>query len=216
MHKRSLNSEVRKKEMLKITIENQQILKRLQDKTSNYSVKHWEDDFRETEKRLKSMCEYPFALFTDPRKRADSRGAFQTADPYNTATAEKENLLTRGPQRVATAKSGSNNRTLNATMTEGKPLVVKQAECLDENRIVLYKKGLQLGQGYFIVEISTNNQCLFIAAYDVESPESLLIELPEKKAEEILKEFNSDYDQMASCLQVLNKRLVLLNPVSRS
>jgi len=193
IHKRSLNSEVRKKEMLKITIENQQILKRLQDKTSNYSVKHWEDDFRETEKRLKSMCEYPFALFTDPKKRADSRGAFQTADPYLQSTAEKENLLSRGPQRVGTAKSGA-NRTLNATITEGKPLVVRQAECLDENRIVLFKKGMQLGQGYFIVEISTNNQCLFIAAYDVESPESLLIELPEKKAEEIMKEFNSDYD----------------------
>ena len=36
--KRSLNSEVRRKELMKITIENQAILKRLQDKTSNYSV----------------------------------------------------------------------------------------------------------------------------------------------------------------------------------
>lgn len=64
------------------------------------------------------------------------------------------------------------------------------------------------------MEISSNNQSIFIAAYDVETPESLLIELPEKKAEEILREFNQDYEQMASCLQVLNKRLVLLNPVS--
>lgn len=66
LHKRSLNSEVRRKELMKITIENQHILKRLQDKTSNYSVQKWENDFKETEKRLKSMCEYPFALFTDP------------------------------------------------------------------------------------------------------------------------------------------------------
>jgi hypothetical protein len=63
----------------------------------------------------------------------------------------------------------------------GKP-VIRQAEALDENRIVLYKKGKQLGNGYYIVEISSNNSFLFIAAYDVESPESLLIELPEKKA----------------------------------
>jgi hypothetical protein len=53
---------------------------------------------------------------------------------------------------------------------------------LDENRIVLYKRSKQLGQGYFIVEISSNNTRLFIAAYDVETPESLLIELPEKRA----------------------------------
>jgi hypothetical protein len=60
--------------------------------------------------------------------------------------------------------------------------LVRQAEALDENRIVLYKKGRQLGNGYYIVEISTNNSSVFIAAYDVESPESLLIELPERKA----------------------------------
>jgi len=71
-----------------------------------------------------------------------------------------------------------------------------------------------MGNGYYIVEISSNNSCLFIAAYDVESPESLLIELNENKAEEIMKEFNNDYETMASCLQIMNRRLVLLNPVS--
>jgi hypothetical protein len=92
--------------------------------------------------------------------------------------------------------------------------IIRQAEALDENRIVLYKKGKQLGQGYYIVEISSNNTHLFIAAYDVESPESLLIELPERRAQDILTEFQNDYESMASSLQVMNKRLVLLNPVS--
>ncbi len=71
-----------------------------------------------------------------------------------------------------------------------------------------------MGNGYYIVEISSNNSCLFIAAYDVESPESFLIELSEKKAEDIMKEFNNDYESMSSCLQIMNRRLVLLNPVS--
>ena len=35
-----------------------------------------------------------------------------------------------------------------------------------------------------------------------------------KKAKEILDEFSQDYEQLASSLQVINKRLVLLNPVS--
>ena len=78
--------------------------------------------------------------------------------------------------------------------TESKRIIIKQAEALDENRIVLYKKGRQMGNGYYIVEVSSNNSCLFIAAYDVESPESFLIELSEKKAEEIMKEFNNDYE----------------------
>ena len=48
------------------------------------------------------------------------------------------------------------------------------------------------------MEISSNNSHLYIAAYDVESPESLLIELPEKRALDILNEFNSDYEAMAN------------------
>jgi hypothetical protein len=70
---------------------------------------------------------------------------------------------------------------------------------------VLYKRSKQLGQGYYVVEISSTNTNLFIA---------LLIELPEKRAQDILSEFKNDYEKMASSLQVINKRLVLLNPVS--
>ena len=54
---------------------------------------------------------------------------------------------------------------------------------------MLYKRSKQLGQGYYLVEISTNQSHLFIAAFDVETDESLLIELPQRKAQEIIKEF---------------------------
>ena len=67
--------------------------------------------------------------------------------------------------------------------------IVRQAENLDENRVVLYKRSKQLGTGYFIVEISSTKSHLYVAAFDVESPESLLIELTEKRATDILKEF---------------------------
>ncbi len=67
--------------------------------------------------------------------------------------------------------------------------IVRQAENLDENRVVLYKRSKQLGAGYYIVEISSTKSHLYVAAFDVESPESLLIELTEKRATDILKEF---------------------------
>lgn len=112
------------------------------------------------------------------------------------------------------AGMGTKYQTLGSQKGFGmkKGPIIRQAETLDENRIVLYKKGKQLGQGYYIVEISSNNTHLFIAAYDVESPESLLIELPDDRAKDILAEFNQDYESMANSLQVMNKRLVLLNP----
>ncbi len=211
---------------MKITVENQAFLKRLQDKTATYSVEKWDSDFRETEKRMKSLCEYPFVLQTNPQMMLKSRleddsTRFQTASELPGVDSA---LLSRGKlPRVSTAvgQRGPVTRSYNSLIppasgggtAETRKVLIKQAEALDENRIVLYKKGRQMGDGYYIIEISSNNSCLFIAAYDVESPESLLIELSEKKAEDIMKEFNNDYEQMATCLQIMNRRLVLLNPV---
>jgi len=89
-----------------------------------------------------------------------------------------------GPQSMS-ALGGNRSRTRGMSGKGGAQSaapVIRQAENMDENRIVLYKRSKQLGQGYYIVEISSNNSHLFIAAFDVESPESLLIELPERRA----------------------------------
>lgn len=40
--KRSLNGDQRRKELVKITVENQAILKRLQKKSATYSVERWD------------------------------------------------------------------------------------------------------------------------------------------------------------------------------
>lgn len=59
LQKRSLNKESRKRELLKITMENQTILRRLQDKQSNYNINKWEEEAHEKRKILKNICEYP-------------------------------------------------------------------------------------------------------------------------------------------------------------
>jgi hypothetical protein len=51
---------VRKKELLKITLENQAILKRLQEKKPNYSASTWEKQFQEAAKIRENICEYPY------------------------------------------------------------------------------------------------------------------------------------------------------------
>jgi len=75
MQKRSLNREVRKKNLLKITIENQAILKRLQDRQSNYDVNKWESEFKGREKILRKMCEFPYCL--DARTNQTMTAGFQ-------------------------------------------------------------------------------------------------------------------------------------------
>ena len=62
MQKKSLNREARKRELLKITMENQAILRRLQDKQPSYNVSKWMEEAEERKKILKNICEYPYLL----------------------------------------------------------------------------------------------------------------------------------------------------------
>ena len=97
---------------------------------------------------------------------------------------------------------------------------VKQANNLDENRKIVHCEIKDLGlqnneKAFYKVEISESEQpkChLMIAAFSETSKESLLISLNKERAEEILKEFNNDYELMTSSLQVSEQRLYLLNP----
>jgi hypothetical protein len=47
--KKSLNMKVRKEKLVKITLENENILKRLQQRSSAYSVDKWEKEFKKHE-----------------------------------------------------------------------------------------------------------------------------------------------------------------------
>ncbi|CAG9324013.1 unnamed protein product [Blepharisma stoltei] len=60
--KGSLNFGYRKKVMNQINTENRQLLARLKNKSSCYSAREWEKDRKNTEKRLRSMGEYPYLI----------------------------------------------------------------------------------------------------------------------------------------------------------
>lgn len=60
MHKRSLNREYRRKQLQKISLENQQILRRLQAKRATLSVERWEEKFREHRKYQENISETPY------------------------------------------------------------------------------------------------------------------------------------------------------------
>ena len=66
--KKSLNKELRKRDLIKITLENQALLKRLTDKQPSYRTEKWEGERVETEKLLENICEFPYRLgSTRPR-----------------------------------------------------------------------------------------------------------------------------------------------------
>ena len=61
-HVRSLNRYQRQKDMDRIMEENARLLKRLQNREANYSVKDWARQDRENSLRVKSICDYPHIL----------------------------------------------------------------------------------------------------------------------------------------------------------
>ena len=50
----------------------------------------------------------------------------------------------------------------------------------------------------------------------MEGPESFIIEIEKDKVEGLLNEFDGDLSWLAQHLKLMNKRMVLINPVSRS
>lgn len=66
----SLNRESRKKELMRITRENQSILKRIQRKQPFYNRLDWERDRVQNEKYLQNICEYPLNGAQDSNPRA--------------------------------------------------------------------------------------------------------------------------------------------------
>ena len=70
-----------------------------------------------------------------------------------------------------------------------------------------------MGRGYYIVEISSCHTTMYITAFNVEKPQSLILEIPEKRARYILEQFDHDVEQLAGSLTVANNsKLILLNP----
>ena len=74
-------------------------------------------------------------------------------------------------------------------LLESRTIINRQASVLDENRIVHYKKGKQMGKGFYIVEISSNESHVYVTAFNVEKTQSLILTIPERKAREILQIF---------------------------
>ena len=53
-----------------------------------------------------------------------------------------------------------------------------------------------------------------ISAQKISGPESFIIEIEKDKVEGLLSEFEGDLNWLAQHLKLMNKRMVLINPVS--
>lgn len=190
-NRRSLNRDARKRELMKITKENQLILKRLQDKTANYNVSKWQREDNERIKILKNICEFPL-IYKD---------TYMQQPEFIIKKKKSSSAHTGGIYK----KKGYSS---HQPMTSSNPNQIIKKE-------TLYSGNHELGNGLYNVQILLSmTDDLVISAQHTEQPDSFIIDIEASKVNHLVTEFGNDFENMASHLKIMNKRMVLLNPVS--
>jgi hypothetical protein len=69
---RSLHGSFRKKQLQDIEIENARLLKRLQDKKSDYDVERLKEDWKKQKRVIKNIANYPFVIKDGSKRRRGS------------------------------------------------------------------------------------------------------------------------------------------------
>lgn len=183
----SLNRDFRKKELLKITRENQTILKRIQQAQPIYNHVAWEGNHRQNRKYLENSSEYPLII-----KTRRGVGASSELTPLDDIRED----ATGNAQQQSTAVPGMSSQQL----------IEKPGE--EDVRYVL-KEGKRIGETYFLVEMSTDGRSLTISAYDGDSQSTMELVVKEKNHRKLYRETNGDYSLVASRLRLDGNRLVL-------
>jgi len=179
----SLNRDARKKELLRITKENQSILKRIQQAQPVYNHIEWEGSNRKNNNYLKNCAEYPLVL-------RSARGANRSSElvALDLDGRPKEEVLT-----ARSEKSGMKGA----------------ADLGDEGARYVLKEGLRIGDTYYLVEMATDGRALNISAYDGDTQTLLELVVQEKIHRRVYRETNGDYSALARRLRVDGRRLVL-------
>jgi len=192
----SLNRDMRKMELMRITQENQNILKRIQKAQPIYNHVEWEDSYRRSGVYLRNKCEFP----PIPSTRNSSRG--------------------RSSQPMAGGKPGSAGDAMRATASSGfgsarsegdvgKPRSAPQAHPEDEARRYVLKEGKKIGSVNYLVEMCTDGRVLAISAYDGDSQRTLELLVNEANHRRLYRDCGGDYNLIAERLHVQGNELIL-------
>merc|ERR1719326_2144485 len=193
----SLNKDFRKGELIRITQENQAILKRIQSAQPIYSHIQWEEGHRRNQSYLRNCCEYPLVLrggATGSGPQGKMGGAGAGMDSYGQAQDQLEQYMEEDRKRL---QDDSN---------VGKAMQPVDGEA--ELRYVL-KEGKKIGESYYLVEMATDGRTLTISAYDGDTQQTLELLVNEKNHRKLYREASGDYSLIAGRLTVEGDRLLL-------
>jgi E3 ubiquitin-protein ligase TRIP12 len=88
---KSLNREKRMRELLRVTQENQNILKRIMGRKPEYNRYTWEKDWEENQKFLDSISQYPKEWWVTTERSQTRTGKSSRYTPSGTSRTQREN-----------------------------------------------------------------------------------------------------------------------------
>jgi len=194
----SLNKDYRKKELIRITQENQAILKRIQQAQPIYSHIQWEESHRRNQGYLRNSCEYPLVLKASGAGQQGPAGKFQPAVGQDSSLQAQEQLEQYMEE--------DRKRLQDESKVGGGAMQPIEGEA--ELRYVL-KEGKKIGESYYLVEMATDGRSLTISAYDGDTQQTLELLVNEKNHRKLYREASGDYSLIAGRLTVEGDRLLL-------
>jgi E3 ubiquitin-protein ligase TRIP12 len=183
----SMTKDARKHDLIRITQENQAILRRIQTAAPVYNHLQWEESHRRNELYLRNACEYPVVLRQQSAPTLGRSGRI----PGGTGTYEKE--------------KDKLDELLEAEERQKEEFDEKEEEDLSS----VLKEGRKIGDSYYLVEMSTDGRTLTISAYDGDTQQTLELLINEKNHRKLHRECEGDYSQLATRLAVEGDRLLL-------
>jgi hypothetical protein len=168
---------------VKITVENQELLQRIQNQQAYYDVSKWEKDFKNNEKYLKNMCVYPSTQSLNSSRNFISARR-SSAGLMNDELSKTSSLYKKMEYNLDQRKSSDGQ--------------MYQQDKMDSKKLILYKKGVRIGMNFFIVEISVDNNYFQIILDDVENPDTKIIAMRIEEGRQLISENNNNYEKIIS------------------
>jgi len=181
----SLNRDNRKQELLRITRENQHILKRIQQAQPIYNHIQWEAEHKKNSNYLANCSEYPGVFISK-----SARSPRSELVPLQAEDITNEHV-------PLTARSG----------VRQEPLPVIDALGDDVVKNVL-KEGRQIGETTYLIEMSTDGRgALSISAYDAVKQTTLDLVVKATQYRQLIRETNGDHSLISQRLRITKSEL---------
>eukprot|EP00933_Yihiella_yeosuensis_P046479 TRINITY_DN42005_c0_g1_i1.p1 TRINITY_DN42005_c0_g1~~TRINITY_DN42005_c0_g1_i1.p1 ORF type:complete len:317 (+),score=68.44 TRINITY_DN42005_c0_g1_i1:100-1050(+) len=185
----SLNRDTRKQQLMRITQENNNILRRIQTASPVYNHVDWENSYAQSYHHLKNACEYDVVL----PSRLNARKGMQRSSSLTPLGASGKMTM----QKSGSAASTSMNFA---------PGEANQQEFGEDMRYVL-RQNSQFDGIHYYVEMATDGRSLAITAYDAANKSALELLVNERNHRRLYRDFNGDYSKIAKQLRIEGQQL---------